>query len=325
MQGKLQSIGASHPRVSVGLPVYNGEDYIQQTIQSILDQSFADIELIVCDNASTDGTGSIVREFAGRDARVRYIRQHSNLGAAKNYNRAFFEARGEYFKWASHDDCLSRNFLQRCVDEMDADPELFLAHCATVIIDEEDRETSCYLDCLESDSADPVTRFSVWMEQIRGQCNPVFGLVRRAEMAKTGLHGTYIGADRVLLGEFALRGRSKTIRDAFFFRRIHKNISTEANPNALDLTRWFNGKKNFGPRFKRWRQLREFVRMIFHVPISVKDRVRASGVLLRWAFRLRSEFLKELMLPLYINGEDTRLKAWMRRRKAARQSKRAAS
>ncbi|MEO1397469.1 MAG: glycosyltransferase, partial [Pseudomonadota bacterium] len=98
------SISAKPPLVSLGLPVFNGADYLAEAIESILNQSLADFELILCDNASSDQTESICRSFAERDARVRYIRQARNLGAAANYNLAFEEARGTFFKWCAHDD-----------------------------------------------------------------------------------------------------------------------------------------------------------------------------------------------------------------------------
>lgn len=315
---------SSIPRVSIGLPAYNGADFLSEAITSILDQTFTDFELILCDNASTDGTSQICEDFARQDQRITYIRQSQNFGAAVNYNRAFHEARGEYFKWAAHDDILEPTFLQRCVETLDTDPGCLLAHCGTVFIDEKGYSESCYIDCLASDSEDPVERFRTWMALPRGQCNPVFGLVRREEMVKTILHGDYIGADRILLGEFALRGRATFIREGLFLRRIHSNMSTLANPNALALTEWFSGCKAKGLRFKRYRQLREFFAMVRNVDLNRRDRWRSYGVILRWMVALRSEFLKEPLLLLYINGEDTRLKAWLRRRKAERRMKRQA-
>jgi glycosyltransferase involved in cell wall biosynthesis len=306
------------PRVSIGVPVYNGADFLEQALASILGQTFSDFELIVCDNASTDRTEAICRKYQASDRRVRYVRQARNLGAAATYNRTFFEARGEYFKWAAHDDVLAPDFLEKCVKALDADPGLFLAHGATVLIDESGNAGSCYLDCLASDSDDPVVRFRTWMERPRGQCNPAFGVLRREWMGATGLHGDYVGADRVLLGEYALRCRARTLWDTYLYRRIHPGISTVANPGNLRLAQWFSGREERGLKFKRYRQLREFARMIHRVPLSRAQRFGAWRVLLRWVFDLRSEYLKELLLPLYINGQDTPLKSWLRRHTAAR-------
>ena len=307
---------AAPPRVSIGLPVFNGDAFLAEAIASILDQSFNDFELILCDNASTDGTEDICRHFAQLDKRVRYIRHEQNLGAAANYNRAFEEARGTYFKWGAHDDNLHPDFLADCVVALEANPDCLLAYTETVLIDEHGVETGRHVDRFASLSSDPADRLATWLTVPRGMCNPVFGLIRREEMVKTILHGTYMGADRVLLGELALRGRSIMIEKPLFHRRLHPHISTLANPNFLKLTQWFTGKKSSGLRFKRWRQIREFLRVVNRVQtLTSRERWRSRAVILRWAIALRSEFLKELMLPLYINGQDTPLKTWMRARR----------
>ena len=75
------------PRVSVGVPVYNGERFIRQTLDSLVDQSFKDLEIVISDNASTDGTAAICEEYARRDDRIRYVRNERNVGLAKNFNR----------------------------------------------------------------------------------------------------------------------------------------------------------------------------------------------------------------------------------------------
>jgi len=308
------SISAKPPLVSLGLPVFNGADYLAEAIESILNQSLADFELILCDNASSDQTESICRSFAERDARVRYIRQARNLGAAANYNLAFEEARGTFFKWCAHDDNLAPDFLKVCVSALEANPDCVLAYTETTLIDERGRETARHVDQFASQRRDPSERLQTWLGRPTGLCNPVFGLIRREVMAKTIRHGTYMGADRILLGELALRGPSKMIPKPLFLRRMHPKMSTLAHGDAVGLTQWFTGKARSGLFFKRWRQLRGFLGVVMRVEtLTGRDRWRAFLVVMRWAIALRGEFLKELMLPLYINGRDTPLKAWMRR------------
>src|SRR5262245_56159334 len=107
------------PRVSVGLPVFNGKNYVRQSIESILAQTYEDFEFIISDNASTDSTADICREYAARDRRVRYVRQHVNCGLSRNANFVFEQSASEYFKWVSHDDIHAPIFLQRCVEALD--------------------------------------------------------------------------------------------------------------------------------------------------------------------------------------------------------------
>ena len=99
------------PRVSLAMPVYNGDNFIEEAITSILAPDFDDFELIITDNASADRTEEICRAFAAKDDRVRYHRHEKNLGAAPNYNSGYELARGEYIKWCAHDDNISPNYV----------------------------------------------------------------------------------------------------------------------------------------------------------------------------------------------------------------------
>lgn len=100
------------PAVSIGLPVFNGENYVREAIDSLLAQTFTDFELLVSDNASTDQTQSICEAYALRDPRVRYVRQDKNLGAGRNFEFVLDHARGTYFMWAAHDDTWAANWLE---------------------------------------------------------------------------------------------------------------------------------------------------------------------------------------------------------------------
>src|SRR5262245_31410059 len=123
-----QSTGDRRPRVSIGVPVYNGERYLRECIDSILGQTFRDFELILSDNASTDATRTICEAYATRDPRVRYYRNEQNLGACRNFNRCVELARGDYFLWAAHDDAIAPEYLARCVEALDRDPSVVLSH-----------------------------------------------------------------------------------------------------------------------------------------------------------------------------------------------------
>ena len=123
------------PRLSIGLAVYNGENYLAESLDALLGQSYEDFELIISDNASTDGTAAICGRYEKQDSRIRYIRQPRNIGLAPNHNFVFEQARGELFKWASHDDLYARDLLQRCVDALDENPHVVLAHSWTAITD----------------------------------------------------------------------------------------------------------------------------------------------------------------------------------------------
>src|SRR5262252_3377793 len=116
------------PTVSVGLPVYNGERYLEESIDSILAQTYTDFELIISDNASTDRTECICRRYAAADARVRYYRNERNIGGYPNHSRVFSLARGRYFRFAAHDDVCDRQLLARCVEALELHPEAVLSY-----------------------------------------------------------------------------------------------------------------------------------------------------------------------------------------------------
>src|ERR1051326_2036095 len=107
------------PRVSIGLPVYNGQQFLEEAINSLLAQTYSDFELIISDNASTDATEQICRAHAAADPRIRYYRNDKNRGPVWNLNRVFELARGELFKWAAHDDVCAPTLVERCVEVLE--------------------------------------------------------------------------------------------------------------------------------------------------------------------------------------------------------------
>nr|MDJ0569288.1 glycosyltransferase family 2 protein [Pleurocapsa sp. MO_192.B19] len=126
----------NQPLVSIGMPVYNGERYLENALNSILAQTFRDFELIISDNGSTDKTEEICRQYANVDRRIRYFRNEQNLGAGWNFDRVAQLATGKYFKWACHDDLCALEFLQRCIEILEQAPNIVLAYPKTLIIDE---------------------------------------------------------------------------------------------------------------------------------------------------------------------------------------------
>jgi hypothetical protein len=216
------------PTVSIGLPVRNGERYLNATIRSILDQEFRRFELIVCDNASTDATPEIVRAHAAADPRVRYHRQPRNLGAGPNYDDCFHRARGRYFKWAAHDDLLAPDYLSRAVAALDAAPGAVLCTTGITEIGPDDAVLRVYANRFDGiDSPHPARRFAAVIHATH-QCEDFFGLFRRAALVGSGLHGTYSGSDRVLLAEMALRGPWVAVEAPVFLHREHPHRYTRA-------------------------------------------------------------------------------------------------
>ncbi len=137
---RSSSMTSPSPRVSIGLPVYNGGRFLAATLDSLLAQSLCDFELIISDSASTDETQDLCHAYAARDPRVRYFPNfpnRANLGAGHNYRRVVELSRGELFEWAGADDPCEPAYLARCVEILDADPRVAPAYPRARFIDEE--------------------------------------------------------------------------------------------------------------------------------------------------------------------------------------------
>ena len=281
------------------MPVYNGENYIVEAIESILSQSFSNFELIICDNTSTDRTEAICREYAAKDARIRYYRNDVNLGAAANYNRVFELSSGKYFKWATHDDMLASKFVEHCVDILESYPEVVLCYPRTILIDETGKTFGRYDDNLNLRDPQAHKRYRKFFAA-QGLCNPVFGVIRREALAQTPLIGDYYSSDRVLLGELALHGKFFELPEHLFLRRIHLETSLTVNKTDNEITAWYNPNKRNKMIFPRWRRLVEYIKAIGRVPISNYERLLCYfhlGMFVlvpkRW-FGLGSDILKAI-------------------------------
>ena len=152
-------MSSSSPRVSVGIPVYNGERYLEVAIVSVLNQTYQDFELIISDNASSDHTREICMEYAKQDPRIRYYRNDKNLGAAPNYNRVFQLSDAEYFKWADYDDLIAPDFLSKCIRILDQNPSVVLCYPRAMIIDENGKHLGEHDYVIKLDSPHAHLRF----------------------------------------------------------------------------------------------------------------------------------------------------------------------
>jgi glycosyltransferase involved in cell wall biosynthesis len=277
------------PRISIGLPVFNGARYLVEALDSLLCQTFVDFELIISDNASTDATQQIGEDYARKDARVRYFRNSKNLGGAYNDNRVFSLATGEYFKWAAHDDICAPTFLESCLGVLDEDPSIVLSYPKTIIINEEGRETEPYEDSFHFISQKPSERY----REILGKkmlLNPVYGLIRAEALRNTHMIENYSSSDRVLLGELSLKGRFFEIPQFLFYRRIHPEKSTSANATVEQLALWHDPKKKFSTLTPKTRRFLGFFRAIWTAEISMADRLACSREF--WLFYLNPETIR---------------------------------
>ena len=281
----------SHPRVSIGLPVYNGERFVSKAIDSLLAQTFRDFEIIICDNASTDGTEDICRRYANRDKRISYHRNSENIGAAANFNLTFELASGEYFKWAADDDLCAPDLLMRCVEVLDKDPSVVLCQSEVVFIDEDGQIIKAYDSKLHNiGSSDPHLRFS---DLIRTDhwCFDVFGLIRSDALRQTPLIGAYASSDRNTLAALSLLGRFHRIPEYLFYSRDHSERSIRKFRDPSYRLEWFDPKKRRALAFPHWRILLEYIKDINRVQLPTKQYVACYLHICRW-LKTNSRLLK---------------------------------
>ncbi len=228
------------PKVSVGLPIYNGQKFLGRALESILGQDFEDFELIISDNASVDETGNICRSYAAKDRRIHYSRNDVNIGAARNFNKVFHAARGKYFKWAAHDDECRQSLLSRCVEYLDDSSDLVtMVYAQGKLIDQEGQTILAGLDQIEARDPRPYMRLARVLWSLN-YCDPIFGLIKTDVLRKTQLIGGFFGTDNVLLGELALHGEIRKLDEILFKLRAHPNRSMKAHPGARARAEWFN-------------------------------------------------------------------------------------
>jgi glycosyltransferase involved in cell wall biosynthesis len=278
----------SIPPLTVGLPVYNGEQFLTQALDGILGQTFGDFRLVVSDNGSTDATEVICREYASRDPRVDYLRHDVNRGAAWNYNNVFAHCDTPYFRWAAADDVFAPTCFERCGEVMAEAPQsVALCYPKTLVIDGEGAVVGPYDDDLDLRSPKPHARIGrIVRSMVQG--NPAFGLVRSDALRATRGHGSFPGADYVLVLELALQGEIWNIPERLFLRRRHARTSRLLNPSPEDYTSWFDPAAK-PVKHERLRLLREYLAAVRHAELSpVEHGACYATVTVAWARRYGS-------------------------------------
>ena len=291
------------PKISIGLPVYNGERYLRLALDCILQQDFTDFEVIISDNASTDSTKEICRDYAARDKRFQYFRNETNIGAAANFNRVFKLARAEFFKWATHDDEFHFSLVRRCLETFEQSPrDTVLVFSRAVIIDETGRVTCPSPDTINPSFDGPILRLAS-LALHGSYAHPLWGLSRAEALRRTRLMGC-IDADHILLAELAMLGRLVEIPEVLYRERRHPNSAIVLYPTAAHLLAWHDPRKA-----KAWillphwaRRDLEYLRAMRHIHLSWAKRVLCCcllGAIRLWRWLLEVTYRLRYRMGLY--------------------------
>jgi len=276
--------------------VYNGADYLAETLDSLLAQTYTDFDLIISDNASTDGTAEICKRYASMDGRVRYLPLHANIGGIGNHNRLFSLAAGKYFMLASHDDVWLPDYLLRCVQILDSDPTVTLAFCRTAIMDGSSKLTKRLELESHADSPDVVERFAQFV-QIYSTLEAGYGVLRTEVLRKVRPYILHPGSDRVWLCELALRGRFVRIPDHLYYRRVHEKGSTQVFPGLRERFVWASPQLAGKRVYPYFGYLWAYLTAMLRTPLTVRQRGRCAWVLLRWVKYHWRELAEDVSFP----------------------------
>lgn len=300
-------MGPSKPTVSLGVPVYNGAEFLEKALDSLLAQTFEDFELIISDNASTDETEEICRTYAAADDRISYHRSEVNRGGAWNQNRVVELARGKYFMWAHDDDYRAPTCVAKCVEALEREESAVICYSATQYIDQEGEELDIEEKDLDLDSEKPSDRFHDLLCPPHG-CLPLHGLMRTEMLKQSQLIGTYAHSDKVLLAELSLYGPFYRLSDRLFFHRTHEGNqpnSIKQYPNEyLRTALWYRSEADSsGPVFPHWDYLRAAVRAVRTAPIDSNQRVECYQHISKWMNEHRmlliNDLIKGALWPIY--------------------------
>ena len=281
------------PRLSIGLPVFNGERHLADTVESILNQGYSNFELVISDNCSTDATPDICRKFVRADARVKYHRNDTNLGATENHNVVFRLCSSELFKWTSCADICGDGMFELCISALDRNPEAILAFPRTRLFRRDLADAVDYDERLHLVQSSPYARYRAVLENLRLN-NVMDGVIRRSALMRAHLPRTFLSSDVVLVAELALLGHFIQVDDTYLYRRMDPTTTaTLKTPEQLRL-HWMPNSRS-GLTFQTWKYVIALAQVVMRRRPGLRDTGRALVSVLRQAVWMRHELFLELL------------------------------
>lgn len=220
------------PLVSIGLAVRNGQDYLCESLDSLLGQTYKNFELIISDNVSDDDTRKICEEYVRRDSRVRYIRQKENIGGYRNYDFLKNEAKGEYFMWATHDDKWDGKFIEKCLERFKKNSEAIIAFANWDAFFDSGEKIHHPPEQYFSFEKDTYTRLKsyILLRSSQGKIEMIYGLWKKKFLKNMFSENEFYSDDNFMF-KMLFEGKFAFINETLFFKRASSGFQ-----NAQKIT-----------------------------------------------------------------------------------------
>ena len=265
------------PLISIGIPVYNEEKFLNQSLTSLLAQDYQNIEIIISDNASTDGTGDICARAAENNASVRVLRASVNTGATANFQRCLDAAKGDFFMWAGGHDLWSVDFVSQCVDALMHHPTAVIATPESEWIDPQSQPFGHRAFILDTRGMDPLARV---FTLLWANMHAMYGLMRTTALRAAGPIPNYSGADLILLLRIALQGDFVPAPGALWSRReLRMGEDFRARQRRYHSSDFDVRKPRLDRLFPVARLPYEILRTVWSSDLAVADKIAFSMAL----------------------------------------------
>lgn len=269
-------MGRELPLVSVGLPTLNGERWLEETLESLLAQTHTNLEVVVCDNASEDGTGRIAGAMAERDKRIRHVRNRHTVPQYLNFNQSFRLSSGEYFMWAGDHDRWDETFVERLLQVLEAHPETALAYSTNDLIDQDGAFVELYDKELSTEDLAPAERFRTIFRRMTW-CYMVFGLYRADHLRRVGLIPRVISGDRVLLCNLGFHGEIRQLPDCLLHLRRARDEDAYAAEQRRIEALYSDQRDKWARLAPHLYMVHEFLQCILRSDLSPEDKKGLLG------------------------------------------------
>ena len=261
------------PLVTIGLPVYDSKRYVEQSLDSLLAQTYSDFVLVISDNASKDGTADICQRYAAADSRIRYYRNDVNIGNPRNFNRVAELTTTKYLKWSTADDYWEPTFLERAMEIMEGDPSIALCYPQAYLVDATGTTKDEYHDVLHLVQDDPVERYKTLLGRIK-LAHQHLGVIRMSCLHQTHMLGTHVGSDVNLLAELTLYGKFFELPERLFNRRFHEDSGSWKRGDLAHDARRYHASTGSRATLKAWRTHLRYVAGVRTSPLPLKSKMR---------------------------------------------------